>query len=358
MADADPFPQAREAIPVSERPAPAASGQKSRWRLPLMLLVPALLAAVGLYFWLTGGNTVETDNAYVKQDIVSVSTEVAGRIRSVAVRENQLVKAGDVLFTIEDAPYRMAMQQADAQIATAQAKVTALQADVGATAADIAAARDDYELARKNHQREKALMERGFNTRARLDVAEHALAAAHDRIVAIQANVAKAQAQLATGAQIPGVNPAIAAAQAQRARAELDLRLTVVRAAVDGRVSQASRLQVGQAAVPGLPMLSLVREDRTRIEANFKETDLGKIRPGAPAEVEIDAYPGLKLHGRVDSVGAGTGSEFSILPAQNATGNWVKIVQRVPVRIVITEPSPRPLLAGLSANVTVHVAGD
>jgi membrane fusion protein, multidrug efflux system len=356
MADADPFPAFTEAPNVDVRGArPAAA---SRWRLPLMLLVPMLVVAVGLFWWLTGGDTVETDNAYVKQDIVSVSGEVSGRVVSVAVGENRVVHAGDVLFTLDDAPYRVAVAQADAQIATAQARITALQAEVGASAADVGAARDDLELARRTYAREKELMDRGFNTRARMDAAEHAVAAASDRVAAMRADVTKAQAQLANGPQLPGVNPDIAAAQAQRARAMLDLSRTVIRAPVAGRVSQATRLQVGGQAVPGVPMLSLVREDRTRIEANFKETDLGRIRPGEAAEIELDAYPGLTLHGRVESLGAGTGSEFSILPAQNATGNWVKIVQRVPVRIAVTERSPRPLLAGLSAEVKVHVGSE
>lgn len=358
MADADPLPSMDAAPAQAALPPASAVPRKNRWRLPLMLMVPALLLAVGLYWWLTGGDTVETDNAYVKQDIVSVSGEVAGRIVSVAVRENQIVAAGTVLFTIEDSPYRVAVSQADAQIATAQARITALQAEVGASAADVGAAREDLELARRNFVREQELMERGFNTRARMDAAEHAVAAARDRVVALEAEVAKARAQLASGAQLPGINPAVAAAEAQRARAELELGRTVVRAPAAGRVTQTARLQVGQQVVPGVPVLSLVRDDRSRIEANFKETDLARIHPGQRAEVEIDAYPGLKLSGRVESIGAGTGSEFSVLPAQNATGNWVKIVQRVPVRIAIIGRSQRPLLAGLSAFVSVDVGAD
>ncbi|MET0180549.1 MAG: HlyD family secretion protein [Novosphingobium sp.] len=361
MADADPFAGDEQASSTTgaERRGETGPAGLRRWRTPLMLLVPLLIAAGGLYWWLSGGDTVETDNAYVKQDIVSVSSEVAGRIISVQAKENAQVKAGDILFTIEDSPFRVAVAQADAQIAGAQAHLVALQADVGATAAKIAAAGEDLELARKTYVREKELMDRGFNTRARMDAAEHAVAAARDRVAAFRADVTKAQAQLASGRQLPGVNPEVAGAEAQRARAMLDLSRTVIRAPVAGRVSQAARLQVGGQAVPGVPMLSLVREDRTRIEANFKETDLDRIRPGEPADIEIDAYPGVTLHGRVESIGAGTGSEFSILPAQNATGNWVKIVQRVPVRIAVTERSPRPLLAGLSAEVKVHVgSGD
>lgn len=346
MAEADPFPP-QDATITAKR--------KSRTRPLLMALGPVVAVAAGLWYWFGQPGEVETDNAYIKQDIVSVGGEVSGLITQVNVRENQHVKAGDVLFAIDPSSFAAAVRQADAQIATAQARVTAMQSDVTAKAAELAAARDDLALAQANHAREKALMDKGFNTRARMDAAQHAVAVARDRIGAIQAEVEQARAQLAQGSQVPGVDPAIAAAQAARARATLDVNRTVVRAPADGVVTQVTRLQVGQMVFPGAPMLSIVRDGGARIEANFKETDLNHMRPGQPAEIRIDAYPGLKLKGRVESIGAGTGSEFSVLPAQNATGNWVKVIQRVPVRIAIDGKSDRPLIAGLSADVTVRV---
>ncbi|MFC4294176.1 HlyD family secretion protein [Novosphingobium tardum] len=372
MADADPATKI-EAAPPPARPAaqPAAPARaplpdagieldeqpkRSKWRLPLMMIVPLIVLIGGALWWFSGGDTVSTDNAYVKQDIVSVAGEVSGRIVEVNVRENQIVKKGDILFTIDDSPYRVAVEQANAQIAGAQANVTALSANVGATAADIAGARDDLALAQANYSREKALMDRGFNTRARMDAAQHEVASARDKIASIQADVARAQAQLATGSQVPGVNPAIAAGQAMRDKAQLELARTVVRAPADGRISQATRLQVGQMVAPGVPMLSIVREDGTRVDANFKETDLGRIRPGQPAVITVDAFPGVKFQGKVESIGAGTGSEFSVLPAQNATGNWVKVIQRVPVRIAIKPQADHPLVAGLSAVARIDVS--
>ncbi len=362
MADADPFapvavPPAATAVapsPALPSSAPVRPGA-SRWRLPLMLLAPLAVLIGGAIWWFTSGGTVSTDNAYVKQDIVSVGGEVGGRIVSVAVRENQLVEAGDILFTIDPAPYQVAIAQADAQIAEAQAQVTAMSAEVGATAADLAGARNDLALAQANYAREKALMDRGFNTRARMDGANHAVAAARDRIGAIEADVARDRAKLANGAQVPGVNPMIAAGRAMREKAALDLDRTVVRAPTAGRISQAARVQVGQMVAPSVPMLSIVRLGSTRVEANFKETDLGLIRPGQSADIEVDAYPGVHFKGRVESIGAGSGSEFSVLPAQNATGNWVKVIQRVPVRISLLDPLPRPLLAGLSAEARIDV---
>lgn len=354
MAEADPFP-------IQESSAARAVGDHERrtrgkrLRTVLMALGPILAIGGGLWYWFGRPGVVETDNAYIKQDIVSVAGEVTGLVTSVKVKENQHVKAGDVLFTIDPSSFTVATRQADAQIASAQARVIALNADVTAKAADLAGARDDLALAQANYAREKALMDRGFNTRARMDAAEHAVATARDRIVSIQAEVEQARAELAQGSQVPGVNPEIAAAQANRAKAALDVERTVVRAPADGIVTQVTRLQIGQMVFPGVPMLSIVRDGGARIEANFKETDLNHMRPGQRADIEIDAYPGLKLKGRVESIGAGTGSEFSVLPAQNATGNWVKVIQRVPVRIAIEDKSPRPLIEGLSSDVTVHV---
>jgi len=356
MAEADPFKPAAAQAPDSER---RKAMRAKRLRLVAMLLVPALIVGGALTWWFGSPGAVSTDNAYVKQDIVSIAGEVNGLIVAVNVRENQQVKAGDVLFRIDPSSFDVAIRQADAQIAAAQANVTALSADVGANAANIAGARDDLALAEAQYAREKALLDRGFNTRARMDEAVHAVAAARDRLASVGAEVEKARAQLATGAQVPGLNPQVAAAQAMRAKAALDLSRTVVRAPVSGRVTQVNRLQIGQMVFTGVPMLSIVREGGARVEANFKETDLARMRQGQPAEVKLDAYPGLKLKGHVDSIGAGTGSEFSILPAQNATGNWVKVTQRVPVRIAIDSPSgDRPLIAGLSANVTVHVGAE
>jgi membrane fusion protein (multidrug efflux system) len=173
------------------------------------------------------------------------------------------------------------------------------------------------------------------------------------------ANADEARAKLATGSAVPGQSPAIAAARVQREKALLDLARTAVYAPTDGTISQSERLQVGQMMLSGLPAVSIVGGGgRAWVEANFKETDLNKMRVGQPAEVSFDAYGGLKLKGHVQSIGAGTGSEFSVLPAQNASGNWVKVTQRVPVRIAIDEPSPRQLIAGLSSRVTVDVRGN
>lgn len=351
MADADPQRDLR--VTITEPVAPRRS-----WRRPLLIaIVPLLIAAIGGYFWFTSGRIVSTDNAYVQQDRVSVSSDVAGRIVEVGVRENQAVKAGDLLFRIDPAPYRIAVEQANAGIANAQVSVATLRASFAGTGADIQAARDAIANAQEDYGRQQQLMASGFTTRARLQQSEHALSQARAQLGNAQASASEARSKLQTGAAVPGENPAIAAAQVQRDRANLDLGRTAVRAPVSGTVSQTGRLQVGNMMVTGLPAVSIVASGSSWIEANFKETDLDKMRVGQPAELSFDAYPGLRLRGRVESIGAGTGSVFSVLPAQNATGNWVKVTQRVPVRIAIDGASPRQLIAGQSANVKVDVRG-
>lgn len=325
-----------------------------RWgRLAAMLSVPLALLIGGVIYWQGLQGKVTTDNAYVKQDMVAVSAEVGGRIVEVMVAENDQVQAGDLLFRIDAEPYQLQLREAEAAIASAQANVTALANSADLSGADIAAAKEAIAFAETRFRRQQELLERGFTTRADYDAAEHAVQQARDSLRLAEARQREARAKLAEGRAVPGRNPQIAVAEARRASAQLGLRRTEVRAPVSGRVAQADRLQVGQQLLPNLPVLTLVADGSSYVEANFKETDLAEMAAGQQARIKIDAYPGLVLKGHVASIGAGTGSEFSVLPAQNATGNWVKVTQRVPVRIAIDEQSPRPLLAGLSTHVTV-----
>ena len=328
-----------------------------KWpRLLLMLSVPLLLAIGGIGYYLANDHYVSTDNAYVQQDKVSVAAEVGGRIVEVGVKENQHVEAGDLLFRIDPEPFRIAIAQAEASIAAAQVKVVTLQTDLGNSGVDIDSAREDVAFFTEEYKRQSALMQSGFTTKARLQAAEHALSEARSKLARAEADAKMAKAALATGSAAPGVNPGILAAQVQRDKALLDLSKTEIRAPASGTISQADRLQQGQMMVQGLPALTIVTDGKGWIEANFKETDLANMRVGQPAEIRFDAYPNLKLKGRVASIGAGTGSEFSVLPAQNASGNWVKVTQRVPVRIEILEKPKRQMIAGLSAHVRIDTS--
>ncbi len=361
MAEADPVrtdtssTKDAEALPSPPEAGAADTGsRRSRGRVLLMVLLPLALLVGGAVYWFSLQGKVSTDNAYVKQDMVSVSAEVGGRIVEVLAAEGDDVEAGQLLFRIDPEPYRLQLSEANAAIAYAQANVTTLESDSALTGVDIAAAQEDIAFARSRFERQEQLWERGFTTRADYDAAQHAVAQAEEALHQAQARQAEARARLAHGAALPGENPQIAAARVRREEAELNLRRTEVRAPGSGRVAQADRLQLGQQVLPNLPVLTLVEEGSTYVEANFKETDLADMRPGQRAEVRFDAYPDVVLRGHVASIGAGTGSEFSVLPAQNASGNWVKVTQRVPVRIALDETTQRELIAGLSTEVTVY----
>ncbi len=364
MAESDPkidlnsAELAYETAPGEPDLALGAAKPKRKWgRLALMLSLPLALIIGGVVYWRSLQGEVSTDNAYVHLDKVSVSSEVGGKITAVMVKENQHVNAGDLLFRIDPLPFQLQLAQADAAIATAQASQTALAGSSALSGADVAAAQEQIGYARSNLARQEALWKRGFTTKAAYEAAQHQVALGQDELRMAQAKGREAAAKLSTGAQVPGVYPQVAAASAQRQVVQLSLSRTEVRAPVSGQVSQASRLQVGQEMINGLPVVTLVADGSAYVEANFKETDLADMRLGQTAQIGFDAYPGLVLRGHVASIGAGTGSEFSVLPAQNATGNWVKVTQRVPVRIVLDEPCPRPLIAGLSVKVKVFTDG-
>lgn len=328
---------------------------KRRWpRLALMLSLPLLLALGGGFVWLTGGRYVSTENAYVQQDMVTVAPDVAGRISAVDAHENEAVEAGQVLFRIDPDPYRLALRQAEAAIASARLRVDQLRADYHEAIADRDAAEENVAYQRRNFERQSTLAKGGYAAQARFDEARHELQAAEQRLAGSIQAVASALAALGGDPDIgTDDHPQVLEAVAHRDKAALDLDHTVVHAPAAGVVSQTDRLQAGQFLPVGTPVLSLVKTGESWVEANFKETDLTYMQVGQKAEIELDAYPGRKIEATVASIGAGTGSEFSLLPAQNATGNWVKVVQRVPVRLRLPAPDGVPLRAGLSASVEV-----
>jgi membrane fusion protein (multidrug efflux system) len=360
MADADP--QIVEAPATVREPGePGTVGdapEGRRWgRLALMLAVPLAILIGGAVYWLGLQGKVSTDDAYVKQDKVSISAEVGGKILQVYVKNGDHVKAGALLYRIDPEPFQIQLDQATAAIAAAQANLTALSNSADLSGADIAKAREDIGFAQSNFQRQEELWKRGFTTKAAYDAARHAVEQGQAELKAAQASEAEAQAKLAHGAAVPGENPQIAAAKAQAETARLNLSRTTVRAPMAGEVAGAERLLPGQLVVQNVPMLTLVGIHGAYVEANYKETQLADMKVGQPARIEFDAYPDMTLKGHVASIGAGTGSEFSVLPAQNATGNWVKVTQRVPVRIAIDSTPDRKLIAGLTTTVTVFTDG-
>ncbi|HEV7659201.1 MAG TPA: HlyD family secretion protein [Allosphingosinicella sp.] len=350
-AQAEPAPAPISEIAAETGPSAEPAPKRRRWRLALMLSVPLILLGIGAYFYLTSGRYVSTDNAYVQQDMVSVAPEVQGVITEVLVHENQRVRRGQVLFRIDPRPFRIALAQADAQIAAAHVQVNTLMTQSAGMGADINGATANLDYAQRQFDRYDELLRRGFTTRARYDEAMHDVQEARERLANARSAAANAQATMSGGG--PSNQPALQAARVAREQALLNLSRTEVRAPADGTVSQTDRLQVGGAVVTGVPVVTIVRGATTYVEANYKETDLANMYVGQPASIEFDAYPGVEVHGHVASIGAGTGSQFSVLPAQNASGNWVKVRQRVPVRIAIDGDPGRPMIAGLSADVTV-----
>ena len=324
--------------------------RRSWMRPTLLLVVPLLLLGLGAYWWFTGGKTESTDNAQVKTDIVSVSAQVTGPVVEVDVKNGDHVKAGDVLFKIDPAPFQVALEQAEGQLSAAKLQTTQLKTQAAGTGADITGAQANLAIQQHALDRQSALLKEGFTTRADYEDALNKVKEAEQQLQDAKARAANAQAAIA-----PGQQPSIQQAQAAVDKAKLDLERTVVRAPMSGDVASADKLQVGQMAVQGLGMLSIVHSNGAWVEANFKEKQLTRMVPGQKAEVTIDAYPGTKFPAYVQSVGAGTGSEFSLLPAQNANGNWVKVTQRVPVRIAFDGTPSKPMIAGLSANVTVYL---
>lgn len=321
--------------------------------LTLMLVVPALLIAGGLAYFFATQNFVSTDNAYVKQDMLAVGAEVGGRIVQVSVKENQHVAAGDLLFQIDPEPFELAVAEAEASLANARAQLEALEISYNTSNVDIDSAEEDIAYFEKEYRRQQELQKTHVTTQAALQASEHALSEARSRLETARADAAKAKAALSNGGSKSGENPRILAAQVQLDKARLNLSRTKVRAPSAGIVTQTSRLQVGQFLMQGLSALNLVKDDKSWVEANFKETDLENMRVGQLVNIELDTYPGVAFSGTVESIGAGTGSEFSVLPAQNGNGNWVKITQRVPVRIAIDDSSTRSLITGLSAYVRI-----
>jgi membrane fusion protein (multidrug efflux system) len=342
------------AITADEKTVDAPTSERKLGRLLVMLSVPALLVAVGLYFWLTGGRTVSTDNAQVNAHVSEVSTEIPGRVTDVYIAENQLVKKGDLLFKLDQEPYRIALAQAEAAVGNAELSVAQMQSTYHSKEADTEKSVSDVNLARDTFRRQQELLDRGFTTRANFDAAKAALAAAIAQRASAASDAESAKAVLGTSKQ--GGHPVVEAAVAARDKAAYDLARTEIRAPISGRISQADKLTPGTVAVQMLPLVNIVSDSGYWIDANFKETQLDKVRIGQKADIDIDAIPGRTLHGHVIGINAGTGAQFSLLPPQNATGNWVKVTQRVPVRIQIDDKLDRPLVAGWSAHVTVHVA--
>jgi membrane fusion protein (multidrug efflux system) len=323
-----------------------------------MIGVPALIALAALAYFLMGGRYQSTDDAYVKLARAGISANVAGRVIAVPVRENQMVKAGDTLFQLDAEPFQIAVQRAEAAVGGAMTEARVLLATYRERLADQAAAEEAVEYTAREAKRQQGLSAAGVNTKGQADEAVHAAGQAAARLRLAQQEVASALAAIGGNPDQPPERFAgVRKAKADLDEARLNLGYATVVAPVDGMVTKVDQLQPGARIAASQTVFWLV-SGKPWIEANFKEDQIAKMRVGQPVTITVDAYD-HEIKGRVASFSPGTGSSFSLLPPENATGNWVKVVQRLPVQIEITSelPADSPLLsAGLSATVEVDTA--
>ena len=331
-------------------------GQRSMLsRILLMASIPLVLIAIAAYLYLTAGRTASTDDAYVQADKIVVSSDVSARVVAVEVKDNQFVKAGQVLVRLNDSSYKIALAKAQANLAATKLQIDGLRATYKQRQADVKAAQDTVDYMQREADRQAQLLATHVTSQQKYDEARHNLENAKQQLSSAEQQLANVLASLGGNPDTPtDQHPLVLQAKAQVDSAMLDLSDTVITAPTDGYVTQVNHLPVGQYLTAATPAFDLVTTQNSWIEANFKETDLTRMRPGQSATCDIDTYPDRVFRAHVQSISAGTGSEFSVLPPQNSTGNWVKIVQRIPVRLLIDDPdADHPLRAGMSATCTV-----
>jgi membrane fusion protein, multidrug efflux system len=316
--------------------------------------VPALVLVGALAFWLQGGRYASTENAFVKADIAQIAAEVAGRIVEVRVRDHAAVAAGEVLLRLDPEPYRLALAKADAEVDGARSAVEQLKVGLRETRAESKEAENRLAYLETQAKRQRDLSGRGVSSTARVEQADSDEQQQRDRLAMLQQRIARVEAALGGDPDKPTDRfAAVREKQALRDRAALDLANTEIKAPRAGVVLNL-RLQLGEQVKAQSPLFSLVADRRPWVEANFKETDLTHVTVGQRATVVLDMHPDITWEAEVESISPATGAEFSILPPQNASGNWVKVVQRLPVKLRLVERPGEPALrAGMTAYVSI-----
>jgi membrane fusion protein (multidrug efflux system) len=353
VPEAKTSPEAKTGTPTSARLF-ARIGRK-RLRMILLVGLPALAVVIGLGIYLSGGRYISTDNAYVGAQKVLITPDISGKITHIAVREGQHVNSGDELFTLDREPFALALQQAKAKLDAARSNFNKLKANLKSldTLADLA--NKNVDLKKRDTDRKSRLVNSQAGSQADLDTSMAAVVSAQ-----LQAELAVQQrdstlSQLLGDPDLPLEKfPEYAQAKAVLDNAQRDFDHTIVRAPMPGTATQVDNIQLGRFVSAGTPVFSVIDDQAPWVEANPKETDLTYLRVGQKATLDVDSFPDHTFTGTVIAVSPGTGAQFSILPPQNATGNWVKVVQRVPVRIAFDKSEDTHLLrSGMSVNVEI-----
>ena len=339
---------------MSERKLFSILGSRTLKRTVFLIVIPLLAICVGLYLYAAGGRYVSTDNAYVKANVIIISPEVSGRVTSVLVVDNQAVEANDVLLQLDSSPLEITLSRARAQMAVIRTELASLRADYGETVVQAQLAEDKVRYLVRRYKRQRKLLKQGLSSEEKHDEAKHNLQVARREVQIIEQRVQRVLAQLAGNERLPvDQHPRYLTAQTTYDQAAVELKATTIRAPASGIVSN-MKLQVGEYAQAGKPIFSLIQNQPIWIEANLKETQLTHILPGQQATIVADAYPDKIWESVISSIAPATGAEFSILPPQNASGNWVKVVQRIPINLVIIDQAGGPQLrAGMTVSVRI-----
>lgn len=323
-------------------------------RYGLLIVGPLILALVGAYYYATGGRFVTSENAYVKADKIAISTDISGRVSKVNVQENQIVKKGDILFEIDREPFQIMLDKSEAELASTTAEISSMRELFGEKTKELAKVEEDVAFFQELFDDRRSLLKRGMVNSERFDSAARNLEAARNRADGIREELGRIRQALGGAPELPTEkNPQVLAARARLLDAKLNLSKAAILAPATGIITK-NDLQVGEYVTVGRPVFSIVSREDVWVEANLKETELTHVKEGQTATITVDAYPDAKWTARVASIAPATGAEFSILPPQNATGNWVKVVQRIPVRLEVAESDGGPpLRAGMSVIVSI-----
>ncbi|MFK3971370.1 HlyD family secretion protein [Pseudomonas sp. NPDC087358] len=328
---------------------------KQKLRAVLMFGVPALFAVIGYGAYVANAPFASTDNAYARIAKASINARISGQVIEIAVDDNQQVRKGQLLFRLDPRPLQIAVDRAQAQLGTARLSIVGLKASYRQQQAELQSAKASADYDQKEFARKKALLATEFVSRAGYERAETDLKVSRQHFAAIEQQISSTVAALDGSPDIViDSHPTVRQARAQLDEAQLYLSYATVTAPADGIVAKVDDLQVGDYLNNGAAAFALISSREIWIEANFRETQVTHMRPGQPATITLDTYPDRRFNAHVISMSPGAGADFALLPPENATGNWVKVVQRVPVRLELDEADPAlPLFSGTSATVTV-----